>query len=171
MPGSSLPGPSWGKGTGGGGGGSAESLSACAASALPARGAEPVALRAGVTGDAPLLARAAASAAWRSFFLRLSSAPRLELSGRREEGGERLAGRLLWELAPPTLEEACLLERDREEERQEDEYGRGERLLDRPERLNKQARHKTRMSIKAKTFSVKCVCSSHRMSVLNSTNN
>lgn len=79
---------------------------------------EPEALRA--NGEvAPLLARAAASAAWRSFFLRLSSAPRLELSGRREEGGERLAGRLLWEPAP--TEEVCLLLREREEERREEE--------------------------------------------------
>lgn len=84
---------------------------------------EPAHLRAaaGGRGDAPPLARAAASAACRSFFLRLSSAPRLELSGRREEGGERLAGRLLWEPAPAATEELCLLPRDREEERREDE--------------------------------------------------
>ena len=67
---------------------------------------------------APPLARAAASAACRSFFLRLSSAPRLELSGRRE-GGERLVGRLLWELAPAATEEVCLLLRGREVERRE----------------------------------------------------
>lgn len=69
--------------------------------------------------EAPLLARAAASAACRSFFLRLSSAPRLELRGRR--GGERLVGRLLWELAPAATEEVCLLLREREGERREDE--------------------------------------------------
>lgn len=85
------------------------------------REVEPAGLRAGGRGEAPPLARAAASAAWRSFFLRVSSAPRLELSGRREEGGERLVGRLLWELLPATPEEVCLLLREREEERREDE--------------------------------------------------
>lgn len=78
-------------------------------------------LRAGGRGDVPPLARAAASAARRSFFLLLSSAPRLEFRGRRDEGGERLAGRLLWELPPATPEEVCLLLRDREVERREDE--------------------------------------------------
>lgn len=82
---------------------------------------EPADLRADGGGEAPPLARAAASAAWRSFFLRLSSAPRLELSGKREEGGERLVGRLLWELPPTPPEEVCLLLREREEERREDE--------------------------------------------------
>lgn len=83
---------------------------------------EAVGLRAGGGGEAPLpLARAAASAAWRSFFLRVSSAPRLEVSGRREEGGERLAGRLLWEPTPAPAEDVCLLEREREEERWEEE--------------------------------------------------
>jgi len=79
-------------------------------------------LRAGGRGDAlpVVLARAAASAACRSFFLRLSSAPKLELRGRRE-GGERLAGRLLWELTPTPLEEVCLLLRDREEDRRDEE--------------------------------------------------
>lgn len=67
------------------------------------------------------MARAAASAAWRSFFLLLSSAPRLEFRGRREEGGERLDGRLLWEVPPSPAEDVCLLLRDREEERREDE--------------------------------------------------
>lgn len=81
----------------------------------------PADLRAGGSGETPPLARAAASAACRSFFLRLSSAPRLELSGRREEGGERLAGRLLWEPPPAKPEEVCLLLRDREEERREEE--------------------------------------------------
>lgn len=115
---------SWGNSTGGGGRGSAtadESLSGCDASPLVDREEEgPAALRAGGRGEAPPLARAAASAACRSFFLRVSSAPRLELSGRRE-GGERLAGRLLWELPPVTPEEVCLLLREREEERREDE--------------------------------------------------
>lgn len=89
---------------------------------------EPADLRAsagagaGGGGEAPApLARAAASAACRSFFLRLNSAPRLELSGRRDEGGERLVGRLLWELVPAATEEVCLLPREREEERREDE--------------------------------------------------
>lgn len=121
---SSPLGASWGNGTGGGGGGSAtaaESLSGCGASALEGRAEALADLRAGGRGEVPPLARAAASAAWRSFFLRVSSAPRLELSGRREEGGERLAGRLLWELPPATLEEVCLLLREREEERREDE--------------------------------------------------
>lgn len=91
-------------------------------------------------GDgAPLAARAAASACWRSFLRRLSSAPRLELSGRREEGGEWLGGRLLWEPPPPPLpppateDEWRLLLRGREEERR-DEYCGGERLLERPGR-------------------------------------
>lgn len=81
----------------------------------------PVDLHAIGGGEAPPLARAAASAACRSFFLRVSSAPRLELSGRRVEGGERLAGRLMWEPPPATPEEACLLLREREVERREDE--------------------------------------------------
>ena len=90
---------------------------------------------------APLAARAAAAACWRSFFLRLSSAPRLELSGRREEGGDRLGGLLVWEPPPPppppppaTEEEWRLLLRGREEERRE-EYCGGERLLEVPGRL------------------------------------
>lgn len=66
-----------------------------------------------------MLARAAASAAWRSFFLRLNSAPKLEVSGRRLDGGERLAGRLLWEL-PPAPEVVCRLVRDLEEGRCEE---------------------------------------------------
>lgn len=116
---------SWGNCVGGGGRGSAaaaESLSCGGASALAGREEDrPVDFRADGGGEAaPLLARAAASAAWRSFFLRLSSAPRLELSGSREEGGERLAGRLLWELPPATPEETCLLLRDREEERRDE---------------------------------------------------
>lgn len=82
---------------------------------------EPADLRAGRRGDVPPLARAAASAARRSFFLRVSSAPRLELRGRRDEGGERLVGRLLWVPPPATAEEECLLLREREEERREDE--------------------------------------------------
>lgn len=95
-------------------------------------------LRADGGGEAPLLPRAAATAAWRSFFLRLSSAPRLELSGRRDvEGGERLVGRLLWELPPAPPEEVCLLLREREEERREEEYNSGDLLLERPERLQK----------------------------------
>lgn len=107
---------------GGGGGGSAaaaESLSGCEASALAGReDSGPAHLRADGGGEAPpLVARAAASAAWRSFFLRLSSAPRLELSGSRDDGGERLVGRLLWELAPAPPEVVCLLPRVREEER------------------------------------------------------
>lgn len=92
-------------------------------------------MRADPGGEAPLVLRAAATAAWRSFFLRLSSAPRLELSGRRDvEGGERLVGRLLWELPPAPAEDVCLLLREREDERREEEYSRGERLLERPER-------------------------------------
>lgn len=121
---SSPLGASWGNSACGGGRGSAtavESLSGCGASALVDLIEEPAGLRAGGRGDAPPLARAAASAARRSFFLRLSSAPRLELRGRREEGGERLAGRPLWELPPVTAEEVCLLLRGREEERREDE--------------------------------------------------
>lgn len=82
-------------------------------------------------GDAPLLARAAASAACRSFFRRLSSAPKLEFRGRREEGGERLAGRLLCELVPAPPGAVCLLLREREDERRDEEYCRGERLLER----------------------------------------
>lgn len=89
---------------------------------------EPADLRAGGGGGGgeappsspPTLARAAASAACRSFFLRVSSAPRLEVSGRRVEGGERLAGRLLCELVPAATEEVCLLLREREEERRAD---------------------------------------------------
>lgn len=61
-------------------------------SALGGREVDPLDLREEGGGEG---GRAAATAAWRSFFLRLSSAPRLELSGRREEGGERLVGRLL----------------------------------------------------------------------------
>lgn len=57
------------------------------------------------------------------------------MSGRREEGGERLAGLLVCELPPVPAEDACLLLREREEERRE-EYKRGERLLDLPERLD-----------------------------------
>lgn len=97
----------------------AESLSDCGASALATREEveEPVALRADRAGEAPPLARAAASAAWRSFFLRLSSAPRLEFSGRREG----LGGRLLLEPPPAPAEEVCLLLREREEERREEE--------------------------------------------------
>lgn len=98
----------------------AESLSDCEASALADREAleEPVALHAATEGEEAPLARAAASAACRSFFLRLSSAPRLELRGRREG----LAGRLLWEPPPPPApaEEVCLLLREREEERREE---------------------------------------------------
>ncbi len=63
----------------------------------------------------------AAAAAWRSFFLRVSSAPRLEVIGKREDEGERLPGRLLWEefpLAPPEYKE-CFLVREWEEERRE----------------------------------------------------
>lgn len=33
-----------------------------------------------------------AAAAWRSFFLRVSSAPRLDVIGKREDEGERLPG-------------------------------------------------------------------------------
>lgn len=54
--------------------------------------------------------------------------------GRREDEGERLAGRLLeaaLPLAPPW--EECFLLRECEEDRREDEY-RGERLRDRIER-------------------------------------
>lgn len=43
------------------------------------------------------------------------------MRGRLDEGGERLGARLLWELPPATPEEVCLLLRDREEERREDE--------------------------------------------------
>lgn len=46
-----------------------------------------------------------------------SALPRLEFSGRREEGGERLAGLLLWELVPAPPEDECLLVWEREEER------------------------------------------------------
>lgn len=110
---------------GGGGRGSAaaESLSGCEASALAGREEDgPADFRADGGGEAPpLVARAAASAAWRSFFLRLSSAPRLEFSGSREEGGERLVGRLLWELGPAPPEAVCLLLRVREEERRDEE--------------------------------------------------
>lgn len=114
----------------------AESLSGCEASALVGLAdAVVTALRAaGGRGEAVPLARAAASAACSSFFLRLSSAPKLELRGRREEGGERLACLLLCELLPSPAEEACRLLREREEERREEEYCRGERLLERPER-------------------------------------
>lgn len=55
--------------------------------------------------------------------------------GRREDEGERLAGRLLeveLPLAPPR--EVCFLLRECEEDRRDDEY-RGERLRDRIERL------------------------------------
>lgn len=72
-------------------------------------------LRPVTDGDAAPEARAAASAAcWRSFLRRLSSAPRLELRGRREEGGERLAARLLWVLPVPAEVAVRLLLRDRE---------------------------------------------------------
>lgn len=43
------------------------------------------------------------------------------MRGRLDEGGERLVARLLWELPPTTLEEVCLLLRDREEDRREEE--------------------------------------------------
>lgn len=118
------------------------SLSGCVISVLVDRTAVPAGLRTAGTGDVPPPARAAAaaSAARRSFFLLVSSAPRLELRGRRDVGGERLAARLLWELPPATPEEVCLLLRDREEERRDDEYWRGERLLERPERLHKKTK-------------------------------
>lgn len=93
-------------------------------------------LRPATEGDAAPEARAAASAAcWRSFFRRLSSAPRLELRGRRLEGGERLAARLLWVLPVPPEVAVCLLLREREDDLR-DEYDRGERLRERPERLD-----------------------------------
>lgn len=100
-----------------------ESLSTCGGSVLVGR--EDVELASfGVDGrgeEVPLaLARAAASAARRSFFLRVSSAPKLELRGKRDAGGERLAGRLLWELLPPKAEDGCLLLRERDEERREE---------------------------------------------------
>lgn len=85
----------------------------------------------------------AAAAACLSFFLRVSSAPRLEVMGRREDEGERLAGRLLEAellLAPPIDE--CFLLRECEEDRREDEY-RGERLRDRAERLETKKKNDT----------------------------
>lgn len=62
------------------------------------------------------MAARAAAAACRSFFLRVSSAPRLDVMGRRDVEGERLAGRLLEaELPPdPPMAERFLL-REREE--------------------------------------------------------
>lgn len=97
-------------------------FSGCRASALAGREDEELdGFWAVGSGEAPPLARAAASAARRSFFLRLNSAPKLELRGRRDEGGERLAGRLLWEMLPVPAEEVCLLPREREEERWEEE--------------------------------------------------
>lgn len=123
---SSALGPSGGNCAAGGGWVSSfanESFSSCGGSAALAGrdGAELEALFVNGRGDAapPALARAAASAAMRSFFLRVSSAPKLELRGRREEGGERLAARLMWEL-PPAPEEVCLLVREWEEERREE---------------------------------------------------
>lgn len=93
------------------------SFSGCAVSNLAGRIEDVlVALRAAREGEAPPVPRAAASAAWRSFFLRLSSAPRLELRGSRDEG---LVGLLLWEL-PITADEVCLLLREREEDRREE---------------------------------------------------
>lgn len=87
-------------------------------------------------GETAPEARAAASAAcWRSFFRRLSSAPRLELRGRRVEGGERLVARLLWVLPVPPEVAVRLLLREREDDLR-DEYERGERLRERPERLD-----------------------------------
>lgn len=77
----------------------------------------------------------AAAAACLSFFRLVSSAPRLDEMGSREDEGERLAGRLLeveLPLAPPSDE--CFLLRECEEDRREDEYT-GERLRDRIERL------------------------------------
>lgn len=80
----------------------------------------------------------AATAACRSFLRRLSSSPRLELSGRRVEEGERLDGRLLCDTPPPTPpEDECFLPREREPVRRDKavEKATGERLRDRAERL------------------------------------
>lgn len=91
---SSLLGPSWGVCTKAVS--AALSFSGCVVSVLVALAEVLVDLRPATDGEAAPEARAAASAAcWRSFFRRLSSAPRLELRGRRAEGGERLAARLL----------------------------------------------------------------------------
>lgn len=131
MPCSSPVGVSWGVGADDRGWGStatAESLSGWGASALGGREEELGVLRVEGGGGEGAPPRAAATAAWRSFFLRLSSAPRLELRGRRdEEGGERLVGRLLWDPPPPPAK--CFLPLEREEEK-----GRGERVLERAER-------------------------------------
>lgn len=51
------------------------------------------------------------------------------------EGGERLAARLLWVLPVPPEVTVCLLLREREDDLR-DEYERGERLRERPERLD-----------------------------------
>lgn len=57
------------------------------------------------------------------------------MRGRREAGGERLAGRLLWEAPPSPPADECFLFREREEERrEEEEKGSGERLRERAER-------------------------------------
>lgn len=61
---------------------------------------------------------AASEAACRSFLRRLSSAPRLEAIGRRDEEGERLVGRLLCALL--TAAEERFLLREREEERRDE---------------------------------------------------
>lgn len=99
---SSPLGVSWGNVRGGGGRGSTNAalVSGCDVSVFVARAAVLAVFRAATTGEVPSLVRAAAAAAaawaaWRSFFLLLSSAPRLELRGRLDEGGERLGARLL----------------------------------------------------------------------------
>lgn len=131
---SSLLGPSWGVCTEGVS--AALSFSGCVASVLVALAEVLVDLRPATDGEAAPQARAAASAACcRSFLRRLSSAPRLELRGRRAEGGERLVARLLWVLPVPAKVAVRLLLREREVDLR-DEYDRGERLRERPERLD-----------------------------------
>lgn len=125
---------------GGGGGGSAGGAAALSTglgvrsdiSTSWSRSREEGVVGVAVRRDGEEPREAANEAACRSFLRRLSSAPRLEAIGRREEEGERLVGRLLCEPLA-TADERFLL-REREEERRE-EYG-GDRVRERAERLN-----------------------------------
>lgn len=136
----SLPRNTSGRASGGGGGGGSAGWTTALSTRLGVRsdgsmswsrgrveGVVGVAVRR--EGEEPR--EAANDAAWRSFLRRLSSAPRLEAIGRREEEGERLVGRLLWE--PLAVADERFLLREREERR--DEYG-GERVRERADRLN-----------------------------------
>ncbi|KAG9337584.1 hypothetical protein JZ751_028435 [Albula glossodonta] len=67
----------------------------------------------------------------------------LEFSGRRDEDGDRLGGRLLWEPPPPPPPvDECFLPRERDEGRRDEvlEKGAGERLRERTDRLQRMAK-------------------------------